>query len=96
MCLALIQAKKYVLNSKWILTLLILLVLIASIACYLSYEINLYDAPSLFAGKIHAVLCRAWKNRTKGRDLLIMSFFWHATQLSIWIIFILGSFKAGI
>ena len=25
------------------------------------YEICLYDAPSLFAGKIHAVLCRAWK-----------------------------------
>ena len=33
------------------------------------YEISLYDAPSLFAGKIHAVLCRAWKNRIKGRDL---------------------------
>lgn len=33
------------------------------------YEITLYDMPSLFAGKIHAVLCRAWKNRTKGRDL---------------------------
>ena len=31
------------------------------------YEICLYDAPSLFAGKIHAVLCRAWKNRIKGR-----------------------------
>lgn len=33
------------------------------------YEINLYDAPSLFAGKVHAVICRAWKNRIKGRDL---------------------------
>lgn len=33
------------------------------------YEIALYDMPSLFAGKIHAVLCRAWNNRTKGRDL---------------------------
>lgn len=33
------------------------------------YETRLYDAPSLFAGKIHAVLCRAWKNRVKGRDL---------------------------
>lgn len=33
------------------------------------YEINLYDESSLFAGKIHAVLCRAWNNRTKGRDL---------------------------
>ena len=25
--------------------------------------------PSLFAGKAHAVICRAWKNRIKGRDL---------------------------
>ena len=33
------------------------------------YEVQLYDMPSLFAGKIHAVLCRAWKNRIKGRDL---------------------------
>jgi len=33
------------------------------------YEITLYDMPSLFAGKIHAVLCRAWRNRVKGRDL---------------------------
>lgn len=33
------------------------------------YEVNLYDMPSLFAGKLHAVICRAWKNRVKGRDL---------------------------
>ena len=33
------------------------------------YEIKLYDMPSLFAGKIHAVLARAWRNRIKGRDL---------------------------
>lgn len=33
------------------------------------YEITLYDMPSLFAGKIHAVICRSWKNRVKGRDL---------------------------
>ncbi|MBQ6582625.1 MAG: nucleotidyl transferase AbiEii/AbiGii toxin family protein [Mogibacterium sp.] len=33
------------------------------------YQVNLYDLPSLFAGKIHAVLCRAWRNRVKGRDL---------------------------
>ena len=25
--------------------------------------------PSLFAGKAHAVICRAWKSRVKGRDL---------------------------
>ncbi|MBO6309007.1 MAG: nucleotidyl transferase AbiEii/AbiGii toxin family protein [Oribacterium sp.] len=33
------------------------------------YEVTLYDMPSLFAGKTHAVICRAWKNRIKGRDL---------------------------
>ena len=33
------------------------------------YEAQLYDMPSLFAGKLHAVLCRSWKSRVKGRDL---------------------------
>ncbi|MCC8044332.1 MAG: nucleotidyl transferase AbiEii/AbiGii toxin family protein [Clostridiales bacterium] len=33
------------------------------------YEVNLYDTSSLFAGKVHAVLCRAWQSRIKGRDL---------------------------
>lgn len=33
------------------------------------YEVKLYDMPSLFAGKAHAVICRAWKSRIKGRDL---------------------------
>jgi len=33
------------------------------------YEVNLYDMPSLFAWKTHAVLCRSWQNRIKGRDL---------------------------
>ena len=33
------------------------------------YEVMLYDMPSLFAGKIHAVIGRAWSNRVKGRDL---------------------------
>lgn len=33
------------------------------------YEIKLYKPSSLFAGKIHAVVCRTWKNRIKGRDL---------------------------
>lgn len=32
------------------------------------YAARLYDEPSLFAGKLHAVLCRAWQNRVKGRD----------------------------
>lgn len=32
------------------------------------YAARLYDEPSLFAGKLHVVLCRAWQNRVKGRD----------------------------
>jgi predicted nucleotidyltransferase component of viral defense system len=39
------------------------------------YEVAIYDMPSLFAGKIHAVLCRAWKNRVKGRDLYDFNFY---------------------
>ena len=39
------------------------------------YEINLYDMPSLFAGKLHAVICRAWKSRIKGRDLYDFVFY---------------------
>ena len=30
--------------------------------------IKLYDKPSLLAGKIHAILCRSYKNNVKGRD----------------------------
>ena len=33
------------------------------------YQVTLYDKPSLFAGKLHAVICRGWKTRIKGRDL---------------------------
>lgn len=33
------------------------------------YQVKLFDMPSLFAGKVHAVICRTWKNRVKGRDL---------------------------
>ncbi len=32
------------------------------------HEVRVYDLPSLFAGKLHAVLCRNWKSRVKGRD----------------------------
>jgi hypothetical protein len=32
------------------------------------YSVRLYDTPSLFAGKLHALLYRKWKNRVKGRD----------------------------
>ena len=39
------------------------------------HQIKLYDKESLFAGKIHAILCRGWKTRTKGRDLYDYIFF---------------------
>lgn len=32
------------------------------------FSVRTYSLPDLFAGKIHAVLCRRWKRRTKGRD----------------------------
>ncbi len=35
----------------------------------LNYYLCVLDLPTLFAGKISAVLCRGWKNRVKGRDL---------------------------
>jgi len=46
------------------------------------YSVKLYDMPSLFAGKVHAVICRAWKNRIKGRDLYDYVFYL-ANQASI-------------
>ncbi len=39
------------------------------------HQIKLYDKSSLLAGKIHAILCRNWKRRTKGRDLYDYVFF---------------------
>lgn len=39
------------------------------------HQIKLYDKESLFAGKIHAILCRNWKTRIKGRDLYDYIFF---------------------
>ena len=32
------------------------------------HAVRVYALPSLFAGKLHAVLCRNWKHRVKGRD----------------------------
>lgn len=33
-----------------------------------SFYVNCFTTPDLFAGKIHALLFRKWKNRVKGRD----------------------------
>lgn len=32
------------------------------------FTARVYQLPDLFAGKMHAILCRNWKNRVKGRD----------------------------
>lgn len=32
------------------------------------FSVALYKLPDLFAGKMHAILCREWKSRVKGRD----------------------------
>jgi predicted nucleotidyltransferase component of viral defense system len=32
------------------------------------FSVRVYDPPSLFAGKVHALLCRDWRSRVKGRD----------------------------
>jgi Uncharacterized conserved protein len=42
------------------------------------FMVRLYDKPSLFAGKLHALLCRGWKNRVKGRDFY--DFVWYISQ----------------
>lgn len=39
------------------------------------HSVRLYNKESLFAGKIHAILCRNWSHRTKGRDLYDYAFF---------------------
>lgn len=39
------------------------------------YSVKLYDESSLFSGKIHAVICRSWKSRVKGRDLYDFVFY---------------------
>lgn len=32
------------------------------------YEVKVFDEATLFAGKIHAIICRNYQNRVKGRD----------------------------
>ena len=42
------------------------------------FQVQLYDLPSLFAGKLHALLFRDWKNRVKGRDFY--DFLWFVSR----------------
>jgi len=32
------------------------------------FQVRIFSLPDLFAGKLHAIICRQWKNRVKGRD----------------------------
>jgi predicted nucleotidyltransferase component of viral defense system len=34
----------------------------------IAFPVRIYSLPDLFAGKLHAVLCRRWRTRVKGRD----------------------------
>jgi predicted nucleotidyltransferase component of viral defense system len=42
------------------------------------YSVRLYSPSSLFAGKVHALLCRSWKTRVKGRDFY--DYVWFLSQ----------------
>lgn len=42
------------------------------------FAVRAYALPDLFAGKMHALLCRRWKNRIKGRDWF--DFVWFAAN----------------
>lgn len=42
------------------------------------YSVKLYTLPAIFAGKIHALLFRNWKNRVKGRDFY--DYIWFLAQ----------------
>ncbi len=42
------------------------------------YAALLFDLPSLFAGKLHALLYRNWKSRVKGRDFY--DYLWYLSQ----------------
>ncbi|OIP04864.1 MAG: hypothetical protein AUJ97_02185 [Bacteroidetes bacterium CG2_30_32_10] len=44
----------------------------------LQFAVRTYSLPSLFAGKMHALLCRKWKTRTKGRDWY--DFVWYTSK----------------
>lgn len=42
------------------------------------FSVRSYSMPDLFAGKLHAVLCRAWETRVKGRDFY--DWVWYVTR----------------
>ena len=42
------------------------------------FSVRVYTLPSLFAGKMHALLCRSWGRRVKGRDWY--DFVWYVAR----------------
>jgi predicted nucleotidyltransferase component of viral defense system len=44
----------------------------------LPFPVNVYALPDLFSGKMHALLCRDWKRRVKGRDWY--DFVWYVSR----------------
>ena len=42
------------------------------------FSVKTYQLPDLFAGKIHALLCRPWQQRVKGRDWY--DFVWYVSR----------------
>jgi predicted nucleotidyltransferase component of viral defense system len=39
------------------------------------FSVRAFSLPDMFAGKMHAVLCRGWKGRVKGRDWYDLSWY---------------------
>jgi hypothetical protein len=39
------------------------------------FSVQLFDLPSIFSGKLHAAIARAWKTRVKGRDWYDLTWF---------------------
>ncbi len=48
---------------------------VSTLLAPIPFQVRLYQLPSLFAGKLHALLCRSWKSRVKGRDFF--DFVWY-------------------
>ena len=51
---------------------------VATLLVPIPFQVKLCTLPSLFAGRLHAVLCRNWKNRVKGRDFY--DFVWYLAK----------------
>jgi hypothetical protein len=48
---------------------------VATLLTPVPFQVRLFSLPCLFAGKLHAILCRNWTSRVKGRDYY--DFIWY-------------------